>query len=689
MSKLSFDVYLDESGNFENDASQWALVSMVGGLLVPTHEVPDRVIQELVRERIHAKEAYDHEAYFGILRKLVNGMKGRFVIFNNEERISVINGDFTYLNVISEGIVQLVRKLKIQYPDDEIYLHILIAWRQAVAYKRDQQIPDNENVRIQQDEYFARIEEKLIIALGRSKVHGIDWDIRFDTGDVNKRLMLADLICFTWRFRNSKDFSEAEKAEIGKLAENAYVFSVFENAAVGSLRRLLIEERYEEMLYQLCNLRKLGAASQVGRELISRMKAMTVRELEALLNYMSLQFGRLNDLHLLTDGILLALNFKERILSAMEDSHPRLREALAFSRFDTDFYLLTMYDHLGDVAKARHYLDACEKNISAVNHSLEHIEYYFRFRIRALNVLIDHFAFEEVLRQSDELVTILTEARELFSLIQTFNGSEHALQSESLGKVYGIRVEAMINLLHNKPGLLREAEADSDHALAEFTHAIDLGRQEQWRCMLMVEAGRSEEAIQWLLRVPGVQNAEKPFDAFTEAVYRDLYRGRDYPLWHYTNVMLLLKREGDSRAEAMRQALMNQAGFRDDLQDEIKSGHPWNLVLWNLARYERLNGSQDAYLRHYRRALAITRDSKAVTVMTYLLSMSADRLLWCREHGTPDTREAQNEFAAICRDMQKAGMTEEMRKAFRMDELDSKKTIVDETLQLIADSWLR
>lgn len=691
MAKLSFDLYLDESGNFESDPNQWATVSMVGGLLIPSHRLPNRLLCELVKERIHAKEAYDHKVYFDILRRLIKE-QGKFIVFNNDERISVINGDFTYLNIISEGIVQLIRNLKIQFAEDEIVLHILIAGRQAISYKRDAGYPDSYKERIQQDEYFARIEEKLIIAIGRSKIQGITWDISFGTGDVDKRLMLADLICFTWRFRKGKEFTEQEKTEIEELIDPAYIYSVFENATVGSLKRLLIEERYEEILYQLCNLRKLAASQQVCQELLNRMKEMSVKELEALLNYMSLQIARLNDAYSFADGIALAQNFEERILLPLENVPRRLHDSVVFSRFDTDFYLLTMYDHIGNVKKCEEYLAACKQNIAAVRRSTwEHIDYYFRFRIRELNVLMGRFAFDEILERSHDLAEILTEARDLFSMIRTYDGEEQTLRSELLGKVYGVRIEAMINLLHLRPELLEEAIHTSDQALVEFVRPSDISRQMQWRCLLMVEAGQADEALGWLLRAV---KAEDPptnqFDSCVRTIYHDLYDGRDYLLWHYTNVMLLLKQEKDQRGEEMRMALNKEHLFKEDIEDIKKAGHPWNLVLWNLAKYSRLEQDSAAFNQFYNRSMAITRENKAnVTMLTFAMSMSADRLLWCQRNGTKDTTSAQAEYLTIVKDITKAGITEEMRNAFLIDQTSESSKVTSSILKSIAESYLK
>ena len=39
MARLSFDLYLDENDNFEKDANEHSMVSLVGGLLIPSSKI--------------------------------------------------------------------------------------------------------------------------------------------------------------------------------------------------------------------------------------------------------------------------------------------------------------------------------------------------------------------------------------------------------------------------------------------------------------------------------------------------------------------------------------------------------------------------------------------------------------------------------------------------------------------------
>ena len=49
-----------------------------------------------------------------------------------------------------------------------------------------------------------------------------------------------------------------------------------------------------------------------------------------------------------SNGIALANNYKKYFLSVLSEN-VRLHDKVEYWIFDTDFYILTMYDHIGDL----------------------------------------------------------------------------------------------------------------------------------------------------------------------------------------------------------------------------------------------------------------------------------------------------------------------------------------------------
>ena len=188
-----FDLYLDESGKFMDDGNRNMTPSLVGGLLIDRKIARNIQFDALFPFDSHATEHYaSHKAEFFSILKEMREKNGHFLLFNNEERLRVVNADITYLNVLSQGIVQLIRNLKVEIPHESIDLYILIASRQAVDYKEYKygDLADGYDVKIEQDQYYTRLEEKILIEMGRKQISGVTWTIAFDSARKNKRTEL-------------------------------------------------------------------------------------------------------------------------------------------------------------------------------------------------------------------------------------------------------------------------------------------------------------------------------------------------------------------------------------------------------------------------------------------------------------------------------------------------------------------
>ncbi len=97
MDTKQFDLFLDESGNFDSDDfSKNRNPSLVGGVLCPTPVMTPSTINRLINHTIHANEAYDKERFFGIIDSLLN-LGGRIVLFENNERVHILDADATHI----------------------------------------------------------------------------------------------------------------------------------------------------------------------------------------------------------------------------------------------------------------------------------------------------------------------------------------------------------------------------------------------------------------------------------------------------------------------------------------------------------------------------------------------------------------------------------------------------------------
>ena len=658
----NFNLYLDESGDFLDDASSRNKTpSLVGGLLIEQNAASAINFDALFPFDSHATEHYiAHKTeFFSILQEMRN-KNGHFLLFNNEERLRVVNGDITYLNVLSQGIVQLLRNLRVEKPDELINLYILVANRQAVDYKEYKYGDEAENydVKIEQNQYFVRLAEKLLIEMGRYRISGVSWTIAFDSARRNKKLMVADLICNTYLTRTGKSkFSDEDREFINSLYEPEYQYSVFENATIGNLKRLFIEKRYGEMMYQLSELPTLGVAEPMRNVLLQELLKVDTKERECWLNYMSLQISLYNAKHLREAGVYFAQNYKAIILKPLLEmglSELQGKEKTEYEKqinywiFDTDFFILTLYDHLGNIRQCEEYAKECRRRIGIIDHSWEYLDYYYKYCIRELNIKLNFFDFEDVLTRSSPLLELLKATKNLFMQISKLEGETDKVKSGRLGSLYGVRLQAYTNLIRSNPELFPEAIALSDMALKEFDDQSSLERQYLYRCQLLVEVDKMQEALESLLK--SVELDGKQPNVFSKIV-DEIYKRRDpkvYVLYHYTNVDRNFMEKKDPIGQAMYNALISKDALIEDIAGDQKNEHPWNLILWNISVCHRIVGKTGKAKEMYKKAIKIsTNNPDNLTMYSHALSISAENVLFTRSHSNSEKKEAEDEYKHI------------------------------------------
>lgn len=665
MESRKYDLYLDESGNFENDDLKPGYTpSFVGGILCFSHVMTQKNIDGLISVPIHAMDTYRKEEFLGIIEKL-EGLGGRIVLFENNERVHIMDGDTTYLNIITEGLTKLLRDLHNESPQAEIEINILIATRQ-----NSEEREKGNKIRIMADEYLRRFEEKMYVSLGRNKIDHVVFNITFGQALKDKRLMLADIICNTWLTRKGKvKFTTEDRKRISSLYENRIHYEVYEDPDAGYLRRLISENHIGEAVAQLCTHPKMKRNLQDVRDiLLDRIIKEYSKDRELYFQYISLKIGQFNRRRDYTIGIQFAECYEERILTPLMELK-QAHDAAEYWMFDTDFYLLTMYDHVGNADKCTEYFERCNAHIGVVSRSWEHIDYYFNFRIRELNRLIGQFDFESVLTKSEPLIEALQSTKELFSIIDP--SLENSLRSDTLGKVYGVRLEAYTNLLHDHPEYYEKALETSNLALSEFSKPYDLHRQYQYRCLMFVTAGKAEEALKALLQAYELEYSETVFFQFVEKVFFSGTKADVFALMHYTNVMLLMKQNNDKRAEEMKKALMANQRFVNEVKAPTEDDYPWNLILWNIGKYLRHEGSKKAADDYITRALALTTKHNAEkTMYSFAVCIAADRLEWTNCNDVAQSKKARNEYEAILNTFHAMDLPETMKIWYSRDYKD-------------------
>lgn len=641
MSQKQLDFYIDESGDFNDtkmEREHPEELSMVGGLLCDPLWLTKARMDTMLPNRVHAKNGYN-KSFLSLLERLKQA-GCRMVVFENTERLRVVNPQITYANIISEGLVKLFRDLAFEYPEG-VHINVIIAQRQ-----------------LKLSQYRDRLIEKVQMAYGRNHVQGCEYTLTISDARYDKRLFFADIICNTYLTRHrAGKFTLEEQDRIQNIFDQQWFYPVFEDATVMYIKQLYMDGHCGEMMHQICTLPRLQGITSLRDRLLRRIVKANKMERKNWFTQMSMQLKLYHEARMFEEGIALAQNYQRYFLDHFE-AMPELAQETRFWQFDTDFYLLTMVDHQGDTLACEKYLNSCRNNLDSIYHSWEHMDYCFRFRLRELMVMMGRFDFENLLHSADQLMETFNEISTVFQKIEEQNGSGAGFRSEILGKVLGIRLEALINLASRDSNCFEEALAVSDQALREFSKPEDLKRQWQYRAQLMASAGKPKDAFDCLLRSLNISDSEPdPYTALLSKAYANEQHADDYTLLHYTAVLLLFEKDKCQAAYFMGKALTIHPRFIKDLHDEKKTGHPWNRVLWHVAQYAKLIGDYTLSDYCYERALAVTREKpERLTMMTYAVSITAERLL----HASDVSAERR---AILERDWNKANQDLKRRQA--------------------------
>ena len=688
-----WELFLDESGEFKDDTLRRDFnPSLVGGVLCRAGTVTEAQANEWFGgQRAHATEEKSAEAQarnFNILRKLKQ-LGCRFVVFENTEHLMIVNGDITYLNILAEGIVKLLVDLSAASAS-QVHLAIKIATRNNVAQKDARGVI----VDLEPEEYVSRLNERIILAIGDKAVPGAAWEVSFARATKDGHLKLADVVCNYYLTRNAPlRFSVEERAELANsLFKDVTLYSVFEDSTVRMARRLMAEGQFGEVMGLIASARReTKKLENVRTDLFVRLKRMSAKERDFYFRYVSLKLGIYVDRRNFSEGRPFAENYRNRILCPLLDDES-MGDIVHRWMFDTDFYLMTMADHMGDARGCEYYRESTQDNLSIVLQGWEQLDYYYTYRIREINVMMGRFDFDGVLETAKSLEAFIREAQALGDLVRDEAHLPDPQSSVSYGKVRGQSVEAYVNLLGKRPELLEKALVASDEALDEFRTEEDRVRQYQYRAEIYVRVKQPEKALAALTREEvGEGNFSEVCKTYLNKAFESVMTAREFALMHYSNVMRAFVEAKDPRGPQMAELLVNDSRFREELMSEkpgTGSGHPWQITLWNIGAWYRENGNINKWNEYSKRALDIARSNRDyISMLTFAVSISADRLLTARQRQDKRLNEAEKEFAGIISELKAKKIPETISAWYGIG--DEAAAFDDDRLKRIADAWLR
>ncbi len=640
----SYELYLDESGKFIHEEKAIS-PSLIGGILVKKGDLLVEQAQKIMKEAVekvagkyvHINDISKEDPILAgmVAFKIMQAIKdipAYFVIFENNELLDFKDDKILYLNIVTEGIVNLLEKLSLERAD-EIELNVV------AAVRRDLEVEDDKAI-IELEEYSQRIKERIYMKIAEKNIFlSRNCKIHFSLSSARKnpKLMLADVVCNTRLTRNSQKFSEDQKLVLEKNFQNSrYIFNVFRTNIQKKLSEYLLQNNIVDAIFLMNEVDNLKDKEELIRLIVNNINTISTTNLRIQLELLSLKIRSMIDVQ---RNLLLCEKF---LLSLQKDiiGKIKVKDFIIYKlKLDVSLYLLTIYTHLGNNIKSKEQIDISTQELGQISGSWEFFEYYYILKIREA-------IYYNTCFRHDKTVEVLTEAIEKYEqVLHAMEGIKEfeSMKSDTLAKAVGTRLQAYTNLItpnldeETKKTYYQNGVKDSEYAISQFVSQTDKRRQYQYRCMLEISCGYLDNALKYLMKVVGLN--ELNFPKFMEQLANISDFSRNFIMVNYLEVMqYAIHHDQIDIAKKMYQAfeenktiyqeyslrsLEDNALFTNTIQNIAI--HPFEIIYWNIAKYLK-NSNKELASSYYDKAIEICHEINEPVLYILEIAIEADRL---------------------------------------------------------------
>ena len=589
-----YTLYLDESGNFEETGKY---PSVVAGYLMDGNAFTENKAKEIfvvtknkntLFEKInidtfHGMEDYSKEMTefcVSVLEEMAINQNLHFVCFRNRKNLKIVNSDITYLNVVTDGIIQLLQSL-VAINNMPVNLNI------SYARRKDVTISDTFKMYtpIEESRYKARIEEYLFLRLRKlEESERKNFNYSLSMGDAKKsyRLMLADVVCNCFRGRITTLKSE-QKQRIKTICTDKKIFEFKsqENEIWKEIKNSLLKYNIADAVYDWYMY--LNENEKDLKKEFYNLLLTTINKIDSKL--LEIQYAIIGQrIRTLVDSrkFIVAEKFCENLL---KEYFNEIKNSDAISKafyFDICFYCLTMYTHQGNTMKEMAYIKECDKALSEIGVSYENINYYFRYKLRVAEHYKNIFEFDKAMNILKTLEKFQKDSIILFKCLDVLEGLPEKLHSDNLGKIYGSMVSTICYKTDNTENDYITGVNYSDAAVKEFSKNTDIQRHYLIRCQLEYTFERLENAYYYLtksLNLDAKENPKKLLQKILEIKHNEFY------LMHYVNLMdkkiSASKNAHDEMYEAWN-LLKVDTYLNEQIANDENKIYPYYIIFWKI-----------------------------------------------------------------------------------------------------------
>jgi len=579
----TYDLYFDESGNFEDcafieadikRAEQPQKDSQLVGILALQGQITSDIAEKVLKlsldkvglpleKEFHANEflrKYGRDTYSTMLDEFLSQMKQRNGIqpvrLWNNANIGFGDKVATYTSMVAEMVVRIFEGLTRKHGNSRIDLNIYPASVVINGHLKKESQKWSPQYMNKKD-YEQRLSEQLAFtAVRRGVAHNRNnWGTKindFCSGRTNRLLQVCDLLSHSSNHNFKNCFISSRETKLKALFGD-YDFMLNRTAVLDEIERHSQEGSIARAIQTIAENWDRPELEENVRQRIKEHRTFLVKlltdmpaanrniHLRQLADWGS-QFLAVRDLEL-SDKMLVWLDkwIVEPLCNAVNNQS------------NTDVYWfkaqllnqrLEQYNHRGALSAARPIIKSLHDLFPKLAGQWEHAPLLTKAMTLEAVHRNDCYEYDEAIHLMSGVVDYYGELSSLMSVALPGIFPER-VKSQNRGSALGTKLQSEMFAGLSNPIRLDNARKLNELALDEFTSEDDRRRQYQYRCQIETFSGNFTDARTWLAKSLGVAPADTPTHAVLSKKISELDgTAQGFALLHWTRIAMEAGRRG-------------------------------------------------------------------------------------------------------------------------------------------------
>jgi hypothetical protein len=561
-------LYLDESGDFEENRDNFSSPSLVGGILCEKDicEVrkAENIISQVREKYIVINEQYKN-SNFHHATELPSEIKADVkvdmveaiinngfipIIFQQKSKEKILNNTTTYISFLVDGIVKLIQDFSFHNP---IELTVTIGYRQDVDIKRKKESKGELNLKndyIKPQFIKSEFEKYITIAQIREsynfrnkfKVH-----LKFANDKGDAFLVLSDYICNFYYTKESLQCKKHLNKRVMKLLNvkntrnnsKFNTYSIYEEPEIERLKRNISDGNFGEALFFAVLINHQTEEWESFKPKLRKCLAdISESELSMALNnfYAKMQLlgtfsGKSNQVIQIVDNVIGFIGYKDILRSCYDSCMARI-------------YLFKMAAlmHRGNYTQFIRISEKCESHVKAS----KDLNIYLMFANRMTTFYYANFQYVKSIEIGEQLLHILKKLSQEVNSIFQETGYRFNICDDQYEKICGTLALSYYGACSISKEYADQARRYSLNAMSGFVKENDKRRTAQVLAQIEAESGNYEQACNCLNYGLNVNVHSILSPDFTKGE-RPLSKFGDFDWYHLTKLLAVMVSSSDEQ----------------------------------------------------------------------------------------------------------------------------------------------